>query len=394
MDRIHRMFMPRQTQSAATSTSPTDDVPRGLVYTSDTMPGISRQRRGKGFAYRRDDGSLVRERDELQRIRRLAIPPAYREVWICPTPNGHLQATGRDARGRKQYRYHAVWRLERDADKFDRMQAFAQALPRIRRRVAHDLADAAPERNVLLATIVKLLDTTLARVGNDEYARENGSYGLTTLCGRHVRVRGSQLELMFKGKSGVAQHLAVKDARVARVVRRCLGAPGDVLFRYRDEQGRDRSVGSTEVNDYLQAIAGGHFSAKDFRTWHASVLALQVTAQAISRAQPGFTLKQMLAQVSQALGNTPAVCKKAYVHPQALDFAALACADPLAAAERLQRCATRALPTGATGLRQAERQLLCFLRDAPRSEEPMAQLRKAAAAAREGRSSSARKRPA
>jgi DNA topoisomerase I len=384
------MFMPRPTSSGPNGANPTDEVPRGLVYTSDATPGISRQRRGKGFAYRRDDGSLVREHDELQRIRSLAIPPAYREVWICPTPNGHLQATGRDARGRKQYRYHAVFRRERDANKFDRMLAFAQALPRIRRRVARDLADAAPGREVLLATIVKLLDTTLARVGNDEYARENGSYGLTTLCGRHVRVRGSQLELMFKGKSGVAQHLAVKDARVARVVRRCLGAPGEVLFRYSDEQGRERSVGSTEVNDYLQSIAGGHFSAKDFRTWHASVLALQVTMQAMSRAQPGFTLKQMLLTVSQALGNTPAVCKKSYVHPQVLEFAALVCADPPAAADRLQRCEVTARPASATGLRRAERQLLAYLREMPGTEDPMVQLRKAASQA--ARASAARKR--
>lgn len=369
-------------------------MPRGLVYTSDDAPGITRKRSGKGFAYRRHDGSLVREREELQRIRSLAIPPAYREVWICPKPNGHLQATGRDARGRKQYRYHAVWRTERDASKFDRMQAFAQALPRIRRRVARDLAGAEPGREVLLATIVKLLDTTLARVGNDEYARENGSYGLTTLRGRHVRVRGSRLELMFKGKSGVAQHLAVQDARVARVVRRCLGAPGEALFRYTDAQGRERCVGSNEVNDYLQSIAGEHFSAKDFRTWHASVLALQVTAQALARETAGFTLKQMLGTVSQALGNTPAVCKKAYVHPQVLSFTALGCADAPAASELLARCDTGALPKGAAGLRRAERQLLAYLRGAPVQADPMDALRAAAKAVRASRQQQRRSRKA
>lgn len=382
---MHRMFMPRQTPSPATAAASLEEVPRGLVYTSDASPGISRRRSGKGFAYRRDDGSLVRDRDELQRIRSLAIPPAYREVWICPSPNGHLQATGRDARGRKQYRYHALWRSERDASKFDRMQAFAQALPRIRRRVARDLADTTPGRNVLLATIVKLLDTTLARVGNDEYARENGSYGLTTLRGRHVRVRGSRLELMFKGKSGVAHQLAVQDARVARVVRRCLGAPGEALFRYTDAQGRRRCVGSNEVNDYLHAIAGEageRFSAKDFRTWHASVLALQECAQALARKDPCFTLKQMLGTVSQALRNTPAVCKKAYIHPQVLALAAQGCADATAASALLARHTAGALPPGAGGLRRAERQLLAYLRGAPEIEDPMTQLRRAARAAR------------
>jgi DNA topoisomerase-1 len=334
-------------------------TPRGLVYTSDASPGISRLRRGKGFAYRRDDGSLVREAAELQRIRSLAIPPAYREVWICPVPNGHLQATGRDARRRKQYRYHAEWRSARDATKFDRMQAFAEALPRIRRRVARDLQRARHDRNLLLATIVKLLDTTLGRIGNDEYARENGSYGITTLCGRHVQWHGSRLNLVFKGKSGVAQRLAVQDARVTRIVRRCMGAPGQALFRYTDEDGRARGVSSAEVNEYLQAIAGESFSAKDFRTWHASVLALQTTERALKRQDDAFTLKTMLAGVAEALGNTPAVCRKAYVHPQVLELATLVCGNPAVAAHWLRQSRP---PASGRGWRQAERQLLGFLR--------------------------------
>ena len=234
-------------------------VPRGLVYVSDAAPGIRRLRKGDGFVYRRPDGKPVRAEAELQRIRKLAIPPAYEDVWICTDPRGHLQATGRDARGRKQYRYHPDWRLARDADKFERMLDFGAALPKIRRRVAADLAapvGAQPGRDAVLATLVRLLDTTLVRVGNDEYARSNHSYGLTTLRNRHAAVSGSRLKLRFRGKSGVVHEVALEDPRVARVVRRCQAMPGQELFQYEDEAGATRSVGSADVNDYIRESAG------------------------------------------------------------------------------------------------------------------------------------------
>jgi DNA topoisomerase-1 len=334
-------------------------VPDHLVYTSDNEPGILRQRKGKGFSYRRQDGSLVRDGRELLRIRQLAIPPAYKQVWICARPNGHLQATGRDARGRKQYRYHADWRRERDTEKFDRFETLAKVLPRIRRRVAADLRQPGCGQTPLLAAVVKLLDTTLGRIGNDEYARENGSYGLTTLCDRHVRLRGNALELSFRGKSGVDQQFHVEDPGVARVVRQCLRLPGDALFRYADDAGDVHTIGSAEVNTYLRGLSAEHLSAKDFRTWHASVLALKLTTRALERGEGQFTLRKMLAEVAQALGNTPAVCRKSYVHPQVLALALLATRR---AEDARQSLVAAGQATGMNGLRRAERQLVAFVR--------------------------------
>jgi len=356
--------------TAAISASPPRpgrQLPGGLVYTTDAQPGIQRLRRGKGFAYRRANGAPLRDDAELTRIRGLAIPPAYRDVWICPRPNGHLQATGIDARGRKQYRYHSRWREERDAEKFEWLGELAALLPRIRRQMARDLVPSEHGRATLLATVVKLLDTTLGRIGNEQYAKENGSYGLTTLCNRHARLDGDRLELAFKGKSGVEHKLEVRDRDVARVVRQCLALKGKSqfpLFRYADGAGRLHSVGSGEVNDYLCAIAGkGRIvSAKDFRTWHATVLALRLVRRAVDRGDGKFTLKKMLGEVAQALGNTPAVCRKSYVHPDVLQFALMAAGNVERAANVLARADREPLPRGAAGLRQDERRLVQFLR--------------------------------
>ena len=302
------------------------DAPPGLFYVRDDAPGISRQRRGKGFAYRKPDGSALTDPHHLQRIRALAIPPAYTQVWICTHADGHIQATGRDARGRKQYRYHAAWREAQDADKYQRLLAFADVLPKIRRAVQRDLAlpvGQQIQRASVLAAIVRLLDTTLVRVGNDSYARSNGSFGLTTLRARHAQLKGSQIKLRFKGKSGVEHDVAVDDPRVARIVRRCQALPGQELFQYLDDAGQRHAIDSADVNDYLREASGGEFTAKDFRTWHGSVHALALAAQ--HPPAPDITLtarrsaaKAVLAEVARRLGNTVAVCRKAYVHPDVL----------------------------------------------------------------------------
>ena len=301
-------------------------VPAGLFYSCDGDPGITRVRRGTAFAYRDPQGRWIKDPAELARIRKLAIPPAYEAVWICPSADGHLQATGRDARGRKQYRYHEQWRAERDGGKFDRMLAFAHALPRLRRSVKRQLADDGHSREVILATVVRLLDATLVRVGNEEYARQNGSYGLTTLRNRHAKVRGQSVQLSFRGKSGIRHDVEIRDPKVARVVKRCLHLPGQELFQYRDDGGELRGVSSSDVNDWLRATCGDEFTAKDFRTWHGSVLALETLRILHGRGEP-FALKHLLAVVAHNLGNTPAVCRKAYIHPALLKLAGELVAD-------------------------------------------------------------------
>jgi DNA topoisomerase-1 len=344
-----------------------DAVPPGLVYVTDDRPGIRRYREGDGFEYRGPDGKPIRDEAVLARIRKLAIPPAYEEVWICPHPRGHLQATGRDARGRKQYRYHADWRLARDADKFERMLEFGAVLPRIRKRVAADLAvpvGAQPKRESVLATLVRLLDTTLVRVGNDEYARANHSYGLTTLRNRHAAVSGSRLQLRFRGKSGVEHRVALEDPRVARVVRRCQAMPGQELFQYEDEDGTTRTVDSADVNEYIREACGPRkgaaFSAKDFRTWHGTVHALTLWAEQMAAdAASRLSANQVLGEVARRLGNTVAVCKKAYVHPRVLEVLAAEAAD--------QATSTLTTPPARrAGLTASERQLLAFLSEAAR----------------------------
>ena len=331
-------------------------APKGLVYVSDDAPGIARVRRGTSFAYRRPDGKPLRDASELARIRQLAIPPAYQQVWICTRADGHLQATGRDARGRKQYRYHPDWRSARDETKFDRMLDFGGALPRIRARVKRDLA--APvgqrvERDTVLAAIVRLLDTTLVRVGNDEYARSNGSFGLTTLRNRHAAIRGSELTLRFRGKSGVMHDVSIEDKRVAKVVKRCQSLRGQELFQYLDAAGESHALGSSDVNDYLRGASGGEFTAKDFRTWHGSVLALQLWRELDPAEAQKPTLagaKRLLSEVAARLGNTVAVCRKAYVHPRVLALLSGESVTTLAAAT-----ARRA------GLSEAERGLIAYL---------------------------------
>ncbi|WP_061939358.1 DNA topoisomerase IB [Collimonas pratensis] len=299
-------------------------MPPGLVYASDATPGICRLRKGKGFTYRQVDGMRVSDARQLERIRRLAIPPAYAAVWICPSARGHIQATGRDARGRKQYLYHPQWRQARDETKFDHMADFGGALPRIRASVTRDLealAGAQVQHRTVVAAIVHLLDTTLMRVGNDEYARSNGSFGLTTLRKRHVAVSGSRLRLRFRGKSGIAHEVRLEDKRIARVVKRCQILPGQELFQYLDQDGAIHSVGSADVNEYLQAASDGAFTAKDFRTWHGSVHALQLWYElgAGGNSDPGKGIvNQLLAEVASRLGNTVAVCRKSYVHPRVL----------------------------------------------------------------------------
>lgn len=334
------------------------NAPAHLVYVSDESPGICRLRRGKGFTYRRPDGRRLTDAAQLDRIRRLAIPPAYTQVWICPMPQGHLQATGRDARGRKQFRYHADWRRARDEKKFDRLLDFAAALPRIRARVKRDLAAGVGHplaRNAVIAAIVRLLDTTLMRVGNDEYARTNGSFGLTTLRNRHAVVDGAALRLRFRGKSGVEHEVSLRDPRVARIVARCQSLPGQQLFEYRDAGGAVRGIGSADVNDYLRGASGGEFTAKDFRTWHGSVMALQWWGRASdagaepSRAAAARRANAVLAQVAARLGNTVAVCKKSYVHPRVLALLTRPAAAPPTPTPRQ------------SGLTLGERQLLALL---------------------------------
>jgi DNA topoisomerase-1 len=294
----------------------------GLRYSLDSVPGLARRRVGKGFSYVAPSGRRVRDAPTLKRIRSLAIPPAWRNVWISIRPEAHVQATGRDAKGRKQYRYHPRWRATRDETKFHRMLAFAAALPHLRARVDSDLRRPGLPREKVLATVVRLLETTLIRIGNEEYARENGSYGLTTLRDRHVAVRGGTVAFRFRGKSGVAREVDLHDRRLASIVRKCQDLPGHELFQYVTGDGQTMGVESGDVNEYVRATTGDEFSAKDFRTWGATVLA----AAALGRLDPFETVAQArknvveaVRRVSRRLGNTPSVCRKCYIHPAVLD---------------------------------------------------------------------------
>lgn len=294
----------------------------GLRYINDGDPGLTRVRAGRAFFYRDAKGRRIKDAPTLGRIKRLAIPPAWTDVWICPTANGHIQAVGRDARGRKQYRYHADWRTARDESKYERMIAFAQALPRIRRRVARDLRRRGLGREKVLATMVRLLETTLVRVGNEEYARSNGAYGLSTMRDQHAEVKRDTLEFRFRGKSGKLHHIALHDPAIARIVARVQDLPGQQLFQYVDENGETRDVKSDDVNAYLRDVAGQEFSAKDFRTWAGTVLAaiaLQQFERFDTKAQAKKNLVAAVERVAQRLGNTPAVCRKCYIHPAILD---------------------------------------------------------------------------
>jgi DNA topoisomerase-1 len=294
----------------------------GLRHVSDERPGITRHRQGKGFAYRLPKGGAVTDPAVLERIASLAIPPAWTGVWICTDPRGHIQATGRDQRGRKQYRYHPRWREVRDAAKYEHMLEFAEALPGIRARVTADMRRPGLSRERVLATVVHLLEATLIRVGNDDYADQNNSYGLTTLKDQHVAVQGSELRFRFKGKSGKEWRLRVADRRIARIVRACQELPGQELFQYVDEEGVVRDVTSADVNDYLREISGREITAKDFRTWAGTVLAalaLQEVTEFDSQTAAKRHIKAAIERVAMRLGNTPAICRKCYVHPQVLD---------------------------------------------------------------------------
>jgi DNA topoisomerase-1 len=297
-------------------------LPTDLKWANDARPGIRRRRNGRGFRYVKPTGAALHDAATLRRIRTLAIPPAYTDVWISPDPRGHIQATGRDARGRKQYRYHPRWREVRDATKFDRMLAFSAALPRIRRRLRRDLAAPGLPREKVLATIVQLLDDTCIRVGNEEYARANGSYGLTTLRDGHVAISGSELRFEFRGKLGKRHACRIRDRRLARIVKQCQDVPGQELFQYRGATGRRQSVSSGDVNAYLREISGGDFTAKDFRTWAGTLAATDALLADGAKDRAGARRRAVLAaldEVAGRLNNTRAVCRKYYVHPGVLE---------------------------------------------------------------------------
>lgn len=304
-------------------------VQGGLVYVSDTEPGFRRRRSGKGFAYHDGSGKPVRDANTLARIRALAVPPAYRDVWICTRANGHLQATGRDVRGRKQYRYHARWREVRDAEKFDHIIAFGSALPKLRRRLRRDLATSGLSRDKVLAVVVAILADTMVRIGNEEYARGNKAFGLTTLRNRHVEfLRGGRARLRFRGKGGLEHDVVLDDRRLAKLVQRCQQLPGQQLFQYQDDEGNAQPIDSGMVNDYLRDAMGIDFTAKDFRTWGGTLAAMRLLAR---EAEPGeadpqpsqrsiaTTRNAVISEVAKQLRNTPAVCRKSYIDPVVLD---------------------------------------------------------------------------
>ena len=309
--------MPDPTDAARASALATARA-SGLRYASDARPGITRWRSGRGFTYRDPDGSTIRDSAVRARIAALAIPPAWTDVWICPWPNGHIQATGRDARGRKQYRYHAEWRSQRGSEKFERMIEFGRVLPRLRRQCDSDLRRRGLPREKVLAAVVRLLELTLIRVGNDAYARLNRSFGLTTLRDRHANVAGSRVRFRFRSKSGAIHESDLRDRRIAAIVKRCQELPGQELFQYVDEDGGVHDVASDDVNEYLRAATGGDFTAKDVRTWAGTVLAYRaLRAQGAVDHRPAArrTLVAAMKAAAERLGNTPAVARGSYVHP-------------------------------------------------------------------------------
>ena len=294
----------------------------GLRYVSDTKPGIGRKRFRNSFRYTNPDGTPMRDAKTLARIKALVIPPAWTGIWICPQANGHLQATGRDVKGRKQSRYHPRWREVRDETKYERMTYFAKALPTIRERVQHDLALAGLPRHKVLATIVSLMEATLIRVGNAEYARDNKSYGLTTMRNRHVEVQGTTITFTFQGKSRVHHTINLQDRRLAAIIRKCSDIPGYELFQYLDPDGTHHAIDSSDVNEYLYEICGDHFTAKDFRTWAGSVLACEMLRDFEpfqTAAEAKKNVVRAITEVASRLGNTPSVCRKCYVHPAVLE---------------------------------------------------------------------------
>ena len=293
-----------------------------LHYVTDAKPGISRKKSGKSFSYYAADGKKITDKDIIARINSLAVPPAYKDVWICPLANGHMQATGIDSRGRKQYRYHPQWRAEREESKFEHILYFGERLPAIRKKVEKDIQLPGMVRNKVMATIVQLLEKTLIRVGNAEYARDNKSYGLTTLRNKHVDVKGTQIRFKFMGKSGKQWNLSLHDRRIAAIIKRCEDMPGYELFKYQDEEGKAIDVGSSDVNAYLKEISGEDFTAKDFRTWSATILAALALAEFEkfdSSTQAKKNILRAIEKVAKRLGNTPTICRKSYIHPEVIN---------------------------------------------------------------------------
>jgi len=329
----------------------------GLIYVTDCGPGIRRQRSGESFDYIGPDEQPIRDPARLRWIQELGIPPAWTDVWICPAERGHLQATGRDAKGRKQYRYHPRWREVREQTKFDRMISFGEALPQIRARVERDLAIRGMNRERLLATVVRLLETTMIRVGNEEYVRQNRSFGLTTMRNRHVDVEGATLRFHFRGKSGKKHVVEVHDRRLASIIKRCRDIPGHHLFEYTDDDGQVRTVSSGDVNDYLREISGREFTAKDFRTWAGTLLmvrALQEGGPCESESGGKKNIVQAIDRVRERLGNTRAVCRKYYVHPAVLDAYLAGSLPP--------PCKSPTPQSSTSGLSEEETAVLAFLK--------------------------------
>nr|WP_314871808.1 DNA topoisomerase IB [uncultured Pseudomonas sp.] len=296
-------------------------LPRSLHYVDDSQPGLSRRRWRDRFIYLDADGERVRDEATLARIAALVIPPAYTDVWICADPQGHLQATGRDARGRKQYRYHTQWREVRDQHKYGRMLAFAKVLPKLRKQLDAHLSRPGLGREKVMALVVSLLDSTLIRVGNRQYMRDNNSYGLTTLNSDHVEVKGSTIRFQFRGKRGVEHNVTLRDRRLAGLVKRCMELPGQTLFQYLDEDGERHSIGSSDINLFLQQLTGADFTAKDYRTWAGSSLALHLLRPLAwePETEAKRQVTAIVRQVAARLGNTPAVCRRCYIHPAVLE---------------------------------------------------------------------------
>lgn len=313
--------MDNQTMSSAEQEARDHARSARLTYVDRSRPGITRHRAGRGFFYRTPDGERITNPESLSRIKGLAIPPAYQDVWICPNSKGHLQAVGKDSRGRLQYRYHPRWRLVRDEDKFARMLVFGDKLPLIRQRVDEDLRHPHLNRTRVLAAVVRLMERTMARIGNETYAKENRSFGLTTLRHRHATVEGGRLALDFRGKHGIEAHLDVRDPKLVRVISRLQDLPGQKLFQYVDDEGERHEIHSHDVNAYLQEISGEEITAKDFRTWaatHLAALTLASLEEGDSRARAKKNILRTIEHVSARLGNTPSVCRKCYIHPQIL----------------------------------------------------------------------------
>ena len=320
-----------------------------LCYVDDALPGITRKRRGRYWQYFDAKGHRITDRDEIDRLNGIGLPPAYKDAWFCPSPEGHIQAIGYDDKGRKQYRYHVDFRAQQEAAKYDRCADFGRALPLLRARVEEDMAGRKLDRDTVVAAVVRLLDLGHIRVGNESYARENNSFGATTLRSRHANVKGKTLRMRFKGKSGKLQELSLTDHNLTRLVKRCQDLPGQQLFQFVDDEGEPRAVGSSDVNAYIREAMGEEFTAKHFRTWGATAIAFE---QICAAGEKGISLKEMLEPVAEALGNTPAISRKSYVHPALIDAVKENPSDPLGGLQ---------CPRATKYLTSAERGLVEFL---------------------------------